>query len=845
MRFLLLPLFVICFVAKTFAQVDRENQHNEDNSTLLIKTTRLFGKLVDPKTNKGVEAASVQLFITKNDSLVSGMLTKPNGDFSFLNPPAAESFTVVISAIGYEPLKQIVKLIAANTNTTVKIEKDLGNIVLTPAIKQLENVTVTANRPALEMGIDRKTFNVSKSLTATGGTAIDVMKNIPSVSVDIDGNVKLRNASPQIFVDGRPSILTLDQIPADNIEKVELITNPSAKYDAATSGGIINVVLKKNKRNGLNGIVTVSGGSPSVANGNLNVNLRQGKLNLFIIGSYNQGGGKNKGETKRENKSNGVTQDYFNQVSNNERVRRFRSLRFGADFFMDNRNTISVIQDLGAGRFTNNETQNQEYLNSNKQLQYTGERFSDGRFGFNRNSTRLNYKHSFPEAGRELTADLTYNYGNRSDNSNILNNYMFPDGSIYKPSTQVRNSGNSHNNQFTFQADYVYPKGEDTKFETGLRAYQNKFSSYYNAYAVTGNAETKLPLSNNYDYTENIHAIYGTYSKKYGGFSYQVGLRAEYAKFSGRLVDSAYKFGYEYPANIKNVWNSLFPSLFLTQKINDKDQIQFNFSRRIRRPDFWQLNPFIDISDPANLRQGNPQLKPEFINSFEINYSKTYASGNFLGVLYLANNPADITQYSDTITAEQYSHLANAGVDPNAIVNTFINGSVTNRWGTELTLQQKIGSNFDITPTANFQYRTVKASVDGLNLSNDGFNWDGKLIVNYKIVTKKYPVFNNLSFQLSGEYESPEVIPQGKTKSEFGSDFAMRKDFLKNNKATITFGINDIFNTQRWGNIYDTPSFYQDSYRRWSVRTFRVSFSYKFGKADFSLLNRKDRGNDD
>ncbi|MEO5592043.1 MAG: TonB-dependent receptor [Chitinophagaceae bacterium] len=845
MRFFLSILFIIIFITQAKSQIDPETQRGADINALQIKTTRLFGKLTDLKTKKGVEAASVQLFIAKNDSLVGGMLTKPNGDFSFSNIPSADSFTVAISAIGYEPRKQTVKTVILNKNAVAKYEKDLGNIVLTPAVKQLENVTVTAKTPALEMGIDRKTFNVAKSLTATGGSAIDVMKNIPSVSVDIDGNVKLRNASPQIFVDGRPSILTLDQIPADNIEKVELITNPSAKYDAATSGGIINVVLKKNKRNGLNGIASVSVGSPSVANGNLNLNLRQGKVNLFIIGGYNQGGGKNKGETKRENRSNGITQDYFNQLSVNDRVRRFRSLRFGVDFFMDNRNTISVIQDLGAGRFTNNETQNQEYLNSNKIQQYTGERFSEGRFGFNRNSTRVNYKHSFPEAGKELTADLTYNYGSRSDNSNILNNFMDPNGSIYKPSTHVRNNGNSHNNQFTFQADYVYPKGDDTKFETGIRSYQNKFSSYYNAFSVDNAGETKLPLSNNYDYTENIHAIYATYSKKYGGFSYQLGLRAEYAKFTGNLVDSAFKFGYEYPAGIKNTWNALFPSLFLTQKINDKDQVQLNFSRRIRRPDFWQLNPFIDISDPVNLRQGNPQLKPEFINSFEVNYSKTYTSGNFLGVLYLHNNPADITQYSDTITAEQYTHLASAGVDPNAILNTFINGSVTNRWGAEFTVQQKLGNNFDITPTANFQYRTVKAAVNGLDLSNNGFNWMGKLIVNYKIVTKKYPLFNNLSFQLSGDYESPEVIPQGKTKSEFDSDFAMRKDFLKNNKATITFGINDIFNTQRWGNIYDTPSFYQDSYRRWSIRTFRISFSYKFGKADFSLLNRKDKSNDD
>ena len=846
MKLITLILIGIIIQVSLFAQADQEAQMSQDPGKLVIKAVRVFGKLMDPRTNRGIEAASVQIFIAGTDSLAGGMLTKPNGDFNFIQLPRADSFRVAVSAIGYQAWSKTI-LTAAGTqkNAVGSFEKDLGNIVLLPVAQQLANVVVTASRPALEMGIDRKTFNVAKSLTATGGSAVDVMRNIPSVSVDIEGNVKLRNSSPQIFVDGRPTILTLDQIPADNIEKVELITNPSSKYDAATSGGIINVVLKKNKRKGLNGIVSASVGSPRVLNGNLNLNLRQGKFNFFVVGSYNQGGGKNRGETKRENRNNGLTQDYFNQLSNNERFRRFRSLRFGTDFFMDNRNSFTLVQDLAAGRFTNEEVQDQQYLNSSKQLQYTGQRFSDGQFGFNRNSTKLSYKHSFPESGREFTADITYNYGDRSDNSTILNNYYNPDGSIFKPSTQVRNNGSSNNNQYTFQADYVYPKGEDSKLETGVRSYVNSFSSFYNAFSVNGALETKLPLSNNYDYTENIHALYGTYSKKYGGFSYQVGLRAEYAKFTGTLADSGYKFGYEYPAAIKNVWDALFPSLFLTQKINDQDQVQLNFSRRIRRPDFWQLNPFIDISDPVNLRQGNPQLKPEFVNSFELNYNRTYTGGNFLGVIYLRNNPADITQYSDTITADQYARLGNAGVDPNAILNTFINGNVTNRWGAEFTVQQKWGENFDITPTANFQYRSVKATANGIDLSNTGFNWDAKLMVNYKIVAKKLPLFNNLSFQLSAQYESPEVIPQGKTKSEFESDFAMRKDFLKDKKATLTFGINDIFNTRRWGNVYDTPSFYQDSYRRWSVRTFRISFSYRFGNADFSLLNRKDRGSSD
>ncbi len=839
MKFII-PLLVFIAVSFEANAQDPEQSAGDHLPTLQgMRSNRIYGKLVDENSGKGIDAASVQLYLAHKDSLYGGMLTKSNGNFSFSNISTAYDYKLVISALGYEPFEQI---ISASSGGKGRFEKDLGNITLLPAIKQLEGVTITATRPALEMNIDRKVFNVARSLTATGGTAVDVMKNIPSVSVDIDGNVELRNSTPQIFVDGRPTILTLDQIPADHIEKVELITNPSAKFDASTSGGIINVVLKKEKRFGLNGIVSASVGVPRVLNGNLSLNLRQGKLNFFMSGGYNQSGGKAKGKTLRENKPGGITRDYFNQYSVNTRFRKFSSINFGLDYFMDNRNTLSITQRFGGGNSENDEVQEQEYLNNSKVVEYYGNRLGDSRWGFNRNSTRASFKHTFPQEGRELTADITYNYGKGSSNSTILNRYFYPDGQEYKSPATVNNDGRNNSNQLTVETDYVHPIGEHAKFETGLRAYFNNYESFFNVFGYDNGQETKLPLSNNYEYTENVNAVYGTYSQKMGTFSFQAGLRAEYSKFDGLLIDSAFKFGYQYPKSLGNIWNALFPSLFLTQQIGEDDEIQVNFSRRIRRPNFWQLNPYIEINDPVNLRQGNPQLQPEFINSFEFNYSKGFTGGNLLGVLYWRNNPKDITQYSDTITAVQYEQLQNAAVDPNAILNTWVNASTTNRYGAEFTLQYKAGTNFDITPSINMQYRKVNARINDIDLSNKGFNWDARLTANYKIKTEEKPVFNNLAFQVMGNYESPRVIPQGKRLSEFSVDFAIRKDLLKNNRGTITFGINDVFNTRRWGTIYDTENFYQDSYRRWNVRNFRITFSYKFGKADFSLLNRNNRG---
>ncbi|TXJ29397.1 MAG: TonB-dependent receptor [Chitinophagaceae bacterium] len=829
------------------AQIDREQQPPNDATTLRINANRLYGKLLDKNTGKPVEAASVQLFAadsSNKDSLITGMLTRANGDFNFDQLPSLKRFRLQISAIGYATWEQVITPEYGKGNEQNKFRTDLGNISLEAEAKQLGEVVVTSSKPALEMGIDRKVFNASKSLVSSGGTAIDLMKNIPSVSVDVDGNVQLRNSTPQVFVDGRPTILTLDQIPADNIERVELITNPSAKFDAASSGGIINIVLKKNKRVGLNGLVTVGAGIPDIATGNINLNVRQGKFNVFLSGGYNQSGGKAKAEAIRQNKSNGTIRDYFNQYSTNDRQRRFGSLRAGVDYFIDNRNTISLTQQFGTGRFTYEENQQQEYLDANRVLSHNGSRVADGRNNFKRNGTNLNYKHSFPETGHELTVDVNYNYGNSSERSDIINSFSNPDGSPYQPSSLVNNSGRGSTDQVIIQADYARPIGENGKIEGGIRSYHNLYKSRFDAYAMNNGQAEKLPLSNNYEYKEMVNALYGTYSNKVGKFSYQAGLRAEYSRFNGLLVDSAFKFGYEYPSAIKNIWDALFPSLFLTRQFGEEDQLQFNYSRRIRRPSFWQLNPFIDINDPANLRQGNPLLKPEFINSFELNYSHNYKSGNWLAVLYFRNNPDDITEFSDTISVQQYEQLKNAGVSPNAILNTYVNASTTNRYGAEFTVQQNIGKNFDLTPSVNMQYRTVKARVHDMNLSNEGFNWDAKLTMNYKIETQRSSLFNGLGFQLINEYESSEVIPQGKRKPQFSMDFAMRKDFLKGNKATITFSVNDVLNSRRWGTIYDTENFYQDSYRRWSVRSFRLTFSYKFGKSDFSLSNRKRDNNE-
>ena len=847
MKYLILLFTFYLVTNNAKAQIEKEPLPTQDATEIQIKSSNtILGRVVDLQNNKGINAASVQLFSHKNDSLspqskdslIAVMLTKPNGDFIFSNIPSIPNFRIEISAVGYSLYNH--KFSNENLSDTEIIHKDLGNIVMPRENEKLQTVTIVAQRPALKLGIDKKIFEVSKSLTSKGGTAIDVMKNIPSVSVDVDGNVQLRNSSPTIFVDGRPTILTLDQISSDDIDRIEIITNPSAKYDASTTAGIINVILKKDKRYGLNGLVSITGGIPTRYSGNINLNLRQGKFNFFVSSHYNYGNSDGTGKSFRQNKSEGIVENYFNQHSLNNRIREFFAIRGGVDFFLDNRNTFTLSQGYVNGKFTTDQNQDQEYYNSDNQLTQTGIRTSDGHFQFKRNSSSLYYTHKFPKDGETLDASVKVNYGGVTSDNVINNNFYDPQGMLIGNPSVVKDDGSNSNSQVTAKIDYVNPLGDDKKLEAGVRSYTNNYTSNFNSYSIKNDEKTKLPLSNNYEYVENVQAAYITYTGKIKSIGYQAGLRGEYSKFTGTLLDSAKKFGYEYPSELKNIWNAFFPSLYLSKKINETDELQLNYSRRIRRPDFWQLNPFIDINDPLNIQQGNPQLKPEYSNSFEFNYSKTFKNNsNFLASIYYRNTTGDITRYSDTLTSKQYEQLQSAAVDPNAILNTYINARSTNRAGLELTLQQKFGDNFDITPNVNVGYRKVNADQNSLDLSNEGFDFSAKFTSNYKIKTQKTSnAFNNLSFQLTAEYRSPRVIPQGKRLERFSSDFAMQKDLFKNNRGSVTFSVEDIFNTQRYGVIYDTPTFYQESYNRNRVRSFRITFSYKFGNSDFSLFKK-------
>src|SRR5687767_4254456 len=474
--FLVAILYLFSFSGFAQGPVNRGQARNGGQAP----TGRFYGKIVDV-SNKGIQSTSVTLVQQRSDSItkevketiVGGMLTTASGDFSIENIPAFGRYILRITGIGYKPLEQSVAFQrpAANGDPRAAVgalDKDLGNIKLEIDDKILGNVTVTGTKPLMQMGIDRKIFNVEQNIVSAGGSAIDVLKNVPTVSVDIDGNVSLRNSAPQIFVDGRPTNMTLDQIPADAIESIEVITNPSAKFDASGgTAGILNIVLKKTKRVGYSGNVRSNIDSRGKVGMGVNANIRQNKINFFVMGNYNQR--KSIGSTITDrilNRSSITT--ITRQSDKSEMNGAFGFGRVGFDYFIDNRNTFTISGSMARGNM--NPTTRSEINSIINGVDSFNLRSTDGKNKFRNQGLQGSFKHNFPKTGHEWTADVTYNEGKNTNRNYISTDYFKMPGRQFNYNYTQLQAGNSNNNNLIIQTDYVNPLGDNSKLELGARA---------------------------------------------------------------------------------------------------------------------------------------------------------------------------------------------------------------------------------------------------------------------------------------------------------------------------------------------------------------------------------------
>lgn len=839
--------FIFCMLSiGLFAQAPRgANRGGQGMNT----TGRFYGKIVDESTNKGIEAASVLLIQSKTDSAsgqkkdvtIAGQLTTSKGEFSLENLPVMGQFRLAVTAIGYTPLEQTIKFDARN------LDKDLGNLKLEADIQQLGEVTVVATKPMFQMGVDRKIFNVDKNITTTGQTATEIMKNVPGVNVDIDGNVTLRNAAPTIFVDGRPTTLTLDQIPADAIESVEIITNPSAKFDASGgTAGILNVVLKKNRKAGYNGNIRAGIDSRGKINLGGDINVKQGKFNFFLGLNLHQRKSLSEGHTYRENiYANKLQNTILDQSSNSTNTGQFLFGRIGFDYLMDNRNSFTLSMSLPNGEFNSSQVDNIHIDTMSSPVKTQDAiRTTINKRNFKNFGPALGYKHLFPKQGRELTADFNYNSSSNSGSGDYSTQYYNTNGSVLGDPAlqQLISSGNS--TFWTVQSDYTSPVGKG-KFEGGLRAAvrDNKNINENSAFNYDLNKFVVIPsASSNYKYTDQVYAAYSTYSNKLGeNFSYQLGLRAESSRYKGTLLSTGETFSNDYPIQF-------FPSVFVTQTLSPGQDLQLNYSRRINRPNFWQQIPYYDVSDLLNIRVGNPALKPEFTNSFELNYSKSLGSGHsLLTSAYFKQTNNLITGYQ----SRQYNVPLPDGKLDSAMVISYINANSSRSYGLEITSKNPLAKWADVTTNLNFyNARIDNSGLDSAIGINDRWAFFGKMNFNFKLPA-------NFTIQLSGDYQSRTLVPQdgggrrggffggangaaqGYINPNYGVDIAIRKEFMKDKKAAITLSANDIFKTRIYDSHSENSVFIQDMWRKRDGRIFRLNFSYRFGKFDVSLFKRK------
>jgi outer membrane receptor protein involved in Fe transport len=834
-----------------------------------------YGKFIDSKTNKPIEAATVLLYGNKFDTATKKMkevvlktvLSASNGDFSLENLPIFGNFKMKVSAIGYKSLEKSLKFdikmpqggaSGAGMEAVAGLtDVDLGNIKLEVSAEDLGNVTVTATSKQLfEMGIDRKVFNVDKNLVSTGQTATEIMKSIPSLNVDIDGNVTLRNAAPQIFVDGRPTTLTLDQIPADIIDKVEIITNPSAKFDASGgNAGILNIVLKKNKKSGYNGGLRAGIDSRARVNLGGDINLRQNKINFFASGTFNQRKSISTNETERTSLLS--PKSIFKQGTNAVSDGYFGFFRGGLDYLIDNRNTVSIAANYNKGKFDNDQDQTVDsfvYRSPVYSSTTIANTASEG--NFQNFGSQLSYKHNFTKNGHNISADLNYNSSKNNNNAVITSN-TYPFSTPKYPSSIQQSLANGTNKFFTAQIDYENPITDNKKIEGGVRSAIRNFQNDNDVYQFDNTSSKYIrsaPASSKYKFNDQVYAAYATYSFKVNKWSYQLGLRLESSNYTGTLLkntgaDSA-TFKVNYPI-------SLFPSAFITYKLTDKQDLQLNYSRRVNRPNFFQLMPFADyITDPQNISIGNAGLSPEFTNSFEASYNYAYKRGaNFLATIYFKQTDNLITRYTyrdrNKITGDS------------AFFFTYLNANASQSYGLELTNKFPVTKWWDLTLNVNFFNSKIDATIPGTQITNSLVSWFGKMNNSFK-VTK------TISIQFSGDYQAKTVLPQGDGGGggrggrgggggmffggggaqataqgyilpRYSFDLGIRKDWTwKNGKSgSLNLSVNDIFRTQLTKTYSESPFFTQNTERRRDPQIVRLNFSYRFGKFDVQLFKRK------
>lgn len=786
---------------------------------------RAYGRILDAN-KKPVPFASAS--VLRGDSVVGGALVQENGDFNIPRLPLG-TLRLKVAGLGYATMEKTFTLSMESP------ELDLGNLQLEADAVVLKAAEISKERATQVLQVDRRVYNVEKDISVAGGDATDVMKNIPGLSVDVEGNVEMRGKSPRILVDGRPTTLTLDQIPASDIERVEVITNPSVIFDASSTGGIVNVVMKKSTRPGYSGQLRAGVGNNERYNANGSLLMRQGRSAITLSGGIGHSASPGTSYSRRTDLTDGLPTGYFRQDAERVHGHMRSNARIGWDYHLSNRNTISLMQSVSHSDRSG--TEDQLFSSTDAAHHLVGEgtqrNTSDGqRTSF---TSRAGFKRTTTKPGKEWSTDLTFNISN-SESVATTDQYSEGTDAILPGHSFQRRDSRGDDVEWTWQLDVTDAYADNRKFEWGFRSDYELDNSWLDVIYTNDTLAGTLrdtSLSNAYRIGTLVNAGYVNWSTKLSAhWAMQAGLRVEQNGMIAKRLDKEMDFSYQYPEGLDDLGRILFPAVYLSRKWDApagelQRELQLNVSRKVDRPRWYQMSPYIRPTDARSYRMGNPALRPAMSTIMEVNHLLPFTSkGNWLSSVYGRITSGVITSYTAPMEG-----------DPNILLTTYVNGKQNQGFGWENTVKLTLWKGSEATLNGNLQWVRIGMEQNGVDYSNNGINFDGKVNISQELP-------KGFSLQLNADYDGPRVIPQGHSLERYSMDITVQKEFGKHFSITASAG--NIFDSRGWGSYYETPYFEQESFRTWGGRSFRINASWRFGKQDRPLFGRRSmRGSDD
>lgn len=753
------------------------------------KEYSITGKVVDKTTQQPLEYATVTISDIETNKVLEGTITNEKGNFSLAVKNGI--YNIKIEFISFKTYE--------SKNVTVNKNLNLGTINLEEDLQALSEVEIIAEKSTVELKLDKKVFNVGKDLLTQGGTVNDILDNVPSVSVDAGGGISLRgNGNVRILINGKPSALVanngLDQIPGETIEKVEVITNPSARYEAQGTAGIINIILKKNKKGGFSGSVQLGAGNPRDYRGNVNLTYKTDKVNFFTNVGYRNSNFFGEETTRQVVTNNGITTS-LTQFNDQDRNDNAHNIFFGGDYYINDKNTLTASFYHTYLKNTDETRLNYSYLDATGAIDSTISRIENYKEPQNFNRLEMNYVKTFDKKGQKLEMDVQYDFWNDDEQERIRQQRTFPATTEF---TTINSDDVESSKDFLFQANFVSPITKTSRLETGIRTEIRRITSDYMVHID----DVLVPdLDNELDYNERIYGVYAQYGNKIGKFSYLLGLRVEHSDIG--IDDEKRLF------NDDKNYTNLFPTAHFTYEIADRTDVQLSYSRRINRPRFWQLNPFGGLTDFRNLRAGNPDLNPMYTNSFEAAFLKRW--GKF------SINPSVYYQH----TTDFFNFVTNQTADGNFI--TFpVNLDTEDRIGFELSTTYNPFKWWRISGEFNFFQYDQKGDFEGQNFDTKDEAWFTR--INSRMRFKK-----GLSMQASFNYRGRNQNGQTLQKAQYFADFAISKDIF-NDKGAVTLNVRNIFDSRIRDVVVSGENFQLASERKAIGRRISLTFVYRFNR---------------